>query len=50
VALVVSARHTTLLNTGGKKYITSVTVLSMNTSILVLDEPSTGLGFANLQE
>jgi energy-coupling factor transporter ATP-binding protein EcfA2 len=40
---MVLARHLTLFNTGRKKYITSVTVLSMNTSILVLDESSAGL-------
>jgi energy-coupling factor transporter ATP-binding protein EcfA2 len=43
VTLVILARSPTLLNTGGKKCITTATVLSMNPSILVLDEPSAGI-------
>jgi cobalt/nickel transport system ATP-binding protein len=35
--------NSSLLNACEKKYITIATVLSMNPSILVLDEPSAGL-------
>jgi ABC-type Mn2+/Zn2+ transport system ATPase subunit len=35
--------NSSLLNAGGKKCITIATVLSMNPSILVLDEPPAGL-------